>query len=149
MITWDIISAEKIDWLKFPLAATSVDFHPEGLYIATTHVGSIGVCLWVNKMRFGIAGMQQAKEPVSVSLPLTGEVTIESELDNTDAIVVQPKLKRTRADAELEEALPEAKKPKIMPDMISLSGLPKHIWQTIPALDSIRVRNNCAISQFI
>mmetsp|Transcript_8825 Transcript_8825/g.13092 ORF Transcript_8825/g.13092 Transcript_8825/m.13092 type:complete len:697 (+) Transcript_8825:122-2212(+) len=63
MIIWDMLSGLKVDWLEVPSPATSISYHPKGLYLASTHVNTIGIALWVNKLTFGATGLQHAHTP--------------------------------------------------------------------------------------
>ena len=99
ILIYDILTGQLIDWLLLPKAATSVDFHPEGLYLVTTHVNSVGVCIWANKSIFGNAMLQSVNSPIQVSLPFSGDVlyiterSIVNEMDTSDS----SKKKRKRA----------------------------------------------------
>ncbi|KAF0973458.1 hypothetical protein FDP41_008162 [Naegleria fowleri] len=73
ILIYDILTGQLIDWLSLPKAATSVDFHPEGLHLVTTHVNSVGICLWANKTIFGNALLQSVNAPKYVSLPFSGD----------------------------------------------------------------------------
>lgn len=149
MIIWDLVSGNKVDWISLPTPATSVDFHPDGLYVATVHAGMLGICLWINKSRFGAhSSLQNVISPTFVSLPLVGEVTIDSEDvagDEQQAVLTRSKMKRSREeDKEQEDKERAEKKMKILEqkgDMITLSGLPNHHWLTVTNLDAIRVCN--------
>lgn len=80
IITYDIISANRIDWIKVDDPAVSIAFHPQGLYLASLHANSIGVSLWINKLRFGGTALQNVIEPVRLATPSAGEIVIETEI---------------------------------------------------------------------
>jgi len=44
--TWDLPSGQLIDIFKVDAIATSISFSPHGDFLATSHVGLIGICLW-------------------------------------------------------------------------------------------------------
>lgn len=46
---WDIPNSKLIDWVAFKHPALSIDFSPEGKYLASVHKNSFGVFLWLNK----------------------------------------------------------------------------------------------------
>lgn len=54
MRTWDLLGGVEVDIMECDAPPTSVAFSPEGAFVATTHVGEIGVTLWVNKIHFGV-----------------------------------------------------------------------------------------------
>jgi U3 small nucleolar RNA-associated protein 21 len=102
IIVYDIVTARVIDWLKVPKMAVSLDFHPEGLYLASCHADTIGISLWLNKLIFGNAVIQSVGAPMNVNLPMTSQeaqkiTTEEEELEEyTRAQELSDKLKRKR-----------------------------------------------------
>lgn len=46
---WDLPNIKLIDWVTFKHKPLSLDFSPDGRYLATTHESSLGVFLWLNK----------------------------------------------------------------------------------------------------
>ena len=46
---WDLPNIKLIDWISFKHKVLSLDFSPDGRYLATAHEGSLGVFLWLNK----------------------------------------------------------------------------------------------------
>jgi len=43
---FDLPSAMLVDWFTFSKPPTSVSFSPKSDFLATTHVGSLGIYLW-------------------------------------------------------------------------------------------------------
>ncbi|KAG2379085.1 hypothetical protein C9374_007723 [Naegleria lovaniensis] len=86
ILIYDILTGQLIDWLSLPKAATSVDFHPEGLYLVTTHVNSVGICLWANKTIFGNALLQSVNAPKYVSLPFSGDSLMVTERTDVSSL---------------------------------------------------------------
>ena len=46
---WDLPSGHCVDWVQFDSPPVSVDLSPTSDMMATSHVGDIGIYLWVNK----------------------------------------------------------------------------------------------------
>lgn len=46
---WDLPNIKLIDWVTFKNKPLSLDFSPDGRYLATVHENSLGVFLWLNK----------------------------------------------------------------------------------------------------
>lgn len=44
--TWDIPTGRLIDWFTPAKPVTSLSFSPTNEFLATTHVGVVGVFLW-------------------------------------------------------------------------------------------------------
>ncbi|EFC50498.1 predicted protein [Naegleria gruberi] len=102
ILIYDILTGQLIDWLLLPKPATSLDFHPEGLYLVTTHVGSVGVCIWANKAIFGNALLQSVNAPKPIALPFSGDSMFVTERSTVDVKLLEnstenSKKKRKRA----------------------------------------------------
>ena len=50
---WDVPSGCLVDHVAFPRPVTSLTMSPANDRLATTHVGDLGVYLWVNKTLYG------------------------------------------------------------------------------------------------
>ncbi|KAL9647465.1 hypothetical protein ABK040_006826 [Willaertia magna] len=72
--TFDLLSTKLVDWFIVPNPVTSMDFHPEGLYLITSHIGSVGIGIWANKIIFSKVLLQCINSPVIFNLlPFSGE----------------------------------------------------------------------------
>jgi U3 small nucleolar RNA-associated protein 21 len=49
---WDIPSARLVEWMQFDKQPVSLDFSPNGEFLATAHEGSNCVFLWLNKATY-------------------------------------------------------------------------------------------------
>jgi U3 small nucleolar RNA-associated protein 21 len=107
IIAYDIVSARVIDWLQVPKMATSLDFHPEGLYLASSHADSVGISLWLNKLLFGNAIIQSVSAPIYVNLPMTSH---EAEKINTE--------EEQQLDIQLGQSMIEKRKRKRQMDQL-------------------------------
>ncbi|KAH6765883.1 transducin family protein / WD-40 repeat family protein [Perilla frutescens var. hirtella] len=135
---WDVILARQIDAINVDVSVTALTLSPNMDVLATTHVDQNGVYLWVNQAMFSApskAGSYgSGKEIVSVNLPSvsTGN-SLDSNCDD-EANNVNPQ--------EVQD-VPHA--PSIehhqIPDLVTLSMLPKSQWQSLINLDIIKARN--------
>ncbi|KPI88431.1 hypothetical protein ABL78_2444 [Leptomonas seymouri] len=55
MLVWDLAAAACVGQYRFTSPALSLSFHPDALFLVTTHAGERGAYLWVNNMRYGYA----------------------------------------------------------------------------------------------
>ncbi|CAN6464470.1 unnamed protein product [Victoria cruziana] len=131
---WDVILARQIDAMHVDVPITALSLSPNMDILATSHADHNGIYLWVNQMMFsGSCNMHfhgSGKEIPSVQMPGATSKGIEDEeipdMDNKE--------------------LATNKEPSIyllkqIPDLITLSLLPKIQWQSLVNLDIIKVRN--------
>lgn len=52
---YDIPSGRMIDWFEFSRPVTSLSFSSDSAFLATTHQGSVGINVWVNRAYFSTA----------------------------------------------------------------------------------------------
>ncbi|CAD2212969.1 U3 small nucleolar RNA-associated protein 21 [Angomonas deanei] len=53
LLLWDISASACVGQYRFLSPALSLHFHPDALFLATTHAGERGAFLWVNNLRYG------------------------------------------------------------------------------------------------
>jgi U3 small nucleolar RNA-associated protein 21 len=74
--TWDLPTGRTISWFAVPEAVTSLSMSPAGDFLATTHVGNLGVYLWANRSLYGAMSLKPIADESApakvVSLPVTG-----------------------------------------------------------------------------
>lgn len=133
--TFDLATAQLVDAFRTASMATSVAFSPLGDFLATAHIDSVGVHLWVNCAQFAPVALR--------ALPL-GEPAVEREaalptmqgVDLGEAVVYdvgEPELQRTyTSPPQLEGA---------DGPLLTLSTMPRARWLTLLHLDTIRQRN--------
>ncbi|XP_057980808.1 uncharacterized protein LOC131166355 [Malania oleifera] len=132
---WDIILARQIDAMHVDVSVTALSLSPNMDILATSHVDQNGVYLWVNQAIFSSASnvdsYASGKEVVSVKLPSISSIDgAQDENSNTPAINSQPK--GTCDVPQFDQQIP---------DLVTLSLLPKSQWQSLVNLDIIKVRN--------
>lgn len=140
--TFDIATAQLIDAFHTPSMATSVTFSPAGDFLATAHVDSVGVHLWVNRAQFASVALRaldmgNVLEEREAALPTAqGECldnTSPHDADVSGLDVGEPELQRTYTSP---PQLGEPDKP-----LITLSTMPRARWMTLLHLDTIHRRN--------
>lgn len=145
--TWDLPSGYAVDRFKVESIATSVTFSPSGDFLATSHVNSVGICLWANRTQFSNVMLRRVPDEeqiASIAMPAIqamegDDAETENVGDNDDAAAVE--------EAHDEDALIRLnyQTPEQLADgMITLSMEPKSKWQTLLNLDTIKVEW-CAI----
>ncbi|KAJ8753135.1 hypothetical protein K2173_017699 [Erythroxylum novogranatense] len=143
---WDIILARQLDAIHVDVAITSLSLSPNMDVLATTHVDQLGVFLWVNQSMFSgassIDSYASGKEVVSVRLPSVSSVE-GSQVENSD----KPIMNKGNSDkpimnnSEIKESSALPSFHQQIPDLVTLSLLPKSQWQSLINLDIIKVRN--------
>lgn len=131
---WDIPSSQLIDYIVVDSPCISLTFSPTGEYLATAHIGELGVYLWANKTLFTHVSLRPLNsDDVITSAPLTLRTfndddkaesyeTIESN-DKSIAAVIKKRLRLQ------------------ISDLITLSHATYIRWQNILDIDVIKRRN--------
>uniref|UniRef100_A0A0E0LDY3 Uncharacterized protein n=1 Tax=Oryza punctata TaxID=4537 RepID=A0A0E0LDY3_ORYPU len=131
---WDISLARQIDAMHVDVSITSLSMSPNMDVLATTHVDQNGVYLWVNQALFSpstnVDNYSSGKNVRNVRLPTVSS----TEKSEKEPIHISEDSKESKV------------KPYIImdhqiPNMITLSLLPKSQWQSLTNLDIIKVRN--------
>ncbi|KMT08083.1 hypothetical protein BVRB_6g143360 [Beta vulgaris subsp. vulgaris] len=133
---WDVILARQIDAIHVDVAITALSLSPNMDVLATTHVDQNGVYLWVNQAMFtgssSIDSYASGKDILHVKLP-----SISAAEGNKGTDVEEGDTKNSL----VQESSTVPKFDQTMPDLITLSLLPKTQWQSLINLDVIKVRN--------
>ena len=82
---WDLPTGHCVDWVQFDKPAVSVDLSPASDMMATSHVGDLGIYLWVNKTLYQhvtLAPLSKHARPVKLSLPANLSVEQSSEAED-------------------------------------------------------------------
>lgn len=142
-----------------PSAATSVTFSPRGDYIATTHVGQLGVFLWANRMLYTTVSLAPITASASPSPSATSASTValptvavdDDASNSTDSMtsstfLVEPAVKQQQQQQDGDEDASSSSKKAEEPlakgeGLATLSGLPKTRWHNLLSLDAIKERS--------
>lgn len=132
---WDVILARQIDAVQVDVAITALSLSPNMDVLATTHVDQNGVYLWVNQAMFtgssSIDSYASGKDIRHVNLP---SISAAEGNDLAD-------IEKGNTEHSLVKGIDTSKFDLKMPDLITLSLLPKTQWQSLNNLDIIKVRN--------
>ncbi|KAJ4709171.1 WD40 repeat [Melia azedarach] len=132
---WDVILARQIDAIHVDVSITALSLSPNMDVLATTHVDQNGVFLWVNQCMFSgasnIDSYASGKEIVSVKMPSVSAVEGSQDEDSSKPVVNHTESKDTSGLRSFKQ----------IPDLVTLSLLPKSQWQSLINLDIIKARN--------
>jgi U3 small nucleolar RNA-associated protein 21 len=131
---WDISLARQIDAMHVDVSITSLSMSPNMDVLATTHVDQNGVYLWVNQFLFStstnIENYASGKHVRNVCLPAVSSVERSEEEQAHDS-----------GDSNQSNIKPFVIMDHQIPNLITLSLLPRSQWQSLTNLDIIKVRN--------
>lgn len=133
---WDVILARQIDAVHVDVSITALALSPNMDILATTHVDQNGVYLWVNQSMFSgslnVDSYASGKEVVSIGLPSVSS-TKGSAAEGSN----EPKENNLQSkDSTTFKSLDQQ-----IPNLVTLSLLPRSQWQSLINLDIIKVRN--------
>ncbi|KAG8633655.1 WD repeat-containing protein 36 isoform X2 [Manihot esculenta] len=133
---WDVILARQIDAICVDVPITALSLSPNLDILATTHVDQNGVYLWVNQSMFSgtsvVDSYASGKEVVSVKLPSVSSMEGSQVQDSDRPIVKHPQHDEASVLPTFSHQIPE---------LVTLSLLPRSQWQGLINLDIIKVRN--------
>lgn len=95
---FDLSTGRLVDWFTFLRPVVSLAFSPKGDFLATAHVGSLGVYLWVNRSYFShqFLGLSVPHKPVAMELATTAAFSND---DAEMAAVTDAEARRAAAKA--------------------------------------------------
>jgi U3 small nucleolar RNA-associated protein 21 len=140
--TWDLPSGRAIDTLRCETAPTSVAVGPGGEFIASCHVNSLSVSLWVDQSKFGGPSRNWA-----LSDDRNGDKESGDSDASSDASGDCARDAKMDSDADGSSCKGEDKDvgdngvSSLASDLITLSGRPTTQWTTLANLDAIKQRN--------
>ena len=139
---WDLPTGRCVDWLSFAKAPTGITISATGEFIATTHVGSVGIFLWANKAFFSNVYLdREPTDAVEMSMPVavpegqSDEIRTESSKDSTS--------EQQEQNYEQGNCFKSSAEKKIGGESsaIVLSTAPRALWETLFNLELIKQRN--------
>ena len=138
---WDVPSGTLVDHILFPSPVTSLTFSPTEDFLATSHVGDLGVYLWTNMTLYSHVSLRPLEAgtfPQNViQMPSIkanqGQIGTDSD-ENNDAIDME-----IDDDIKLEDS--EKWISKQIGRLATLANLPTSRWQNLLNLDVIKARN--------
>ena len=143
---WDIPTARCVDWFSFEDAVTSMSLSPSGEFLATTHVEQNGIYIWANRAHFGNVMLNSQNigvEPKRIQMPIPKvhrrDDRAEALQEQEDERIQQRRREETeRIRREAADSIPT--KP-LETGLVTMSGIAKSKFETLPKLDIIKERN--------
>ncbi|POM64424.1 Hypothetical protein PHPALM_20045 [Phytophthora palmivora] len=142
---WDIPTGKCVDWMRFQKPVTGLAVSPTGEFLATTHVGHVGIFLWANRSFFTEVFLDsEPTEPVLMDMPVA-----LNEVDNSDHLGFGTERNPQLSVSSVDEQQPEASKVEegeessdpLDASLITLSTAPRAFWQSLFNLELIKKRN--------
>ncbi|KAK3793159.1 hypothetical protein RRG08_024990 [Elysia crispata] len=130
--TWNLPTGSLVDAFALREAATSVSMSPCGNFLASTHVGDVGVYLWSNRTLYShvsLTPLSADYEPQLTELPTT--VASDSDIQDNQASAAE--------DGQDDEEYKSSE--QIADELVTLSLLPTSRWLNLLHLDIIKMRN--------
>ncbi|XP_045524654.1 WD repeat-containing protein 36 isoform X1 [Pieris brassicae] len=133
--TWDIPSAQLVDIFSVEEPCTSLSMSPTNDYLATSHVGELGVFLWANKLLYERIFLKPVDRKAAIVPILKLPTTVSEKPDLEDLGTI-----------DLGE--PEYKSPEqISEELLTLSGQSTSRWLNLLNLDIVKKRNKAKVVQ--
>ena len=138
---WDVPTNKCVDWLAFKSPPTSLTISPTGQYLATTHVGKVGINLWSDKSFYETVHVdgEELNQPAYMDEPSPNDDTV---LDSGKYNSVLPGVSSDQGhqldESDSDDTLPIVAKEK---GLITLSGLPVAHWKNLFHLELVKQRN--------
>ena len=137
-----MVSGQLLDWFAVAVPVTSLDLSPVGDFMATTHVGLVGVYLVANRTHFTSGHLQPLKpatdlddvEDTSTAVPWTGGASAEGG-GGDEASYPETEEALEAGASEYRSAA------QLADDLITMSALPPSRWATLSSLQDIKERN--------
>lgn len=128
---FDLATGHLIDAFQ-TTTCTGVSFSSTGEYLATAHLGSIGISIWNNRTLFRHVPSRRIDEDTGVL-----DLTDSAIFDDTNALAIEDGI----SDSEIPDEEKVDGIEQLNEDLLTLSLVPKSRWQTLLHLDDIRARN--------
>lgn len=126
IFVWDLISSSLVNWIKCNRPAISLSFHPEGLFLASSHLDSVGIYLWINKLLFGKVTLNKTDKPIYINESVEHKVEIFEE----------PKKEKDEKISIEEQA-----------HLMKNSGLSRNYFQQLMNLEELREKSKLVESK--
>ena len=138
---YDVPTSSCVEWLSFESPPTSLTISPTGEFLATTHVGKVGIHMWSDRSYYQTVHSYGVPltEPVSLDdpVPMTESQDHADALTNTSDTPPHNLLDNQSARQQTADEIVVPKQD----GLVTLSGLPQTHWKTLFHLDLIRERN--------
>ena len=148
LCVWDVPTSSCVDWLTFSTPPLSLTLSSTGEFLATAHMGRLGISLWCDRSFFQtvhLDGTNPPKEPIQMDEP---SIVVEDEDPSHSALtsltsnnVFQTSSNKV-SDNETDDISLEEESPTPKDNgLITLSGIPAGKWKNLFHLELIKERN--------
>ncbi|GFO27669.1 WD repeat-containing protein 36 [Plakobranchus ocellatus] len=131
--TWNLPTGRLVDAFALQEAATSISMSPCGNFLASAHVGDVGIYLWSNRTLYthvSLTPLPANFEPQLSALPTT--IVADSDTAEFDGAAMTE-------DVDDEQVYKSSE--QIADELVTLSLLPTSRWLNLLHLDIIKMRN--------
>ncbi|CCW69209.1 unnamed protein product [Phytomonas sp. Hart1] len=172
LLVWDLAAAACVGQYRLSSPAISISFHPDALFLSTTHVGECGTFLWVNNLRYGYVpevilnpSERELHELPWMHFPITRDPNEHYLHDGYDELTHSKKVEENQHKInEMASSWARTKLYDVSTDValiqrqanhkvwetldhiqtkgLRLSGVPRRLWYNITMLDQIKEKNN-------
>jgi len=136
VMTFDVLSGEKIDAFQIKYPVVSLDWDPEGKYMVSAHLNQRGIYLWVNS--YAIDNTQISKWDESKPIPLKSLPGIVIDDEPNESIDLDTDFS-TVDDLEIREKFENAC--TLVDGYITLSKTSEVKWATLPQLNELKQKS--------
>jgi U3 small nucleolar RNA-associated protein 21 len=141
---WDVPTNTCVDWLGFHTPPTSLTVSPTGEFLATTHIGKIGISLWSDRTFYQTVHMDGAHpptEPAQMDDPVPIAETSEGDVEDIRSRLAPKTFASALVDDDDGDS--KSKSPPIAKEngIITLSGMPPAHWKNLFYLELVKERN--------
>jgi U3 small nucleolar RNA-associated protein 21 len=143
---WDVPTGLCVDWMSFSSPPTSLALSPTGEFMATSHVGRLGISLWCDKSFFRMVLLDGTpNEPAKMNEPCP---VAECEQEGASDVIANslPSSLAKKDEQSLDEFVADNNDDGLPPQakergLITLSGLPPAHWKNLFNLELVKERN--------
>ncbi|KAK8956779.1 hypothetical protein KSP39_PZI001162 [Platanthera zijinensis] len=139
---WDVILARQIDAISVDVSITAISLSPSMDILATSHVDQNGVYLWVNQMLFSgsldVESYSSGKEVRNIHMPSVSTKQRSEDVEENKGEETSIPLGN---QYHIRKAFSLPHFNHQIPDLVTLSLLPRSQWQSLTNLDIIKARN--------
>ncbi|KAL7532032.1 hypothetical protein ACHAXR_006047, partial [Thalassiosira sp. AJA248-18] len=144
---WDVPTGLCVDWMSFSSPPTSLALSPTGEFLATSHVGRLGISLWCDKSFFRMVLLDGTpNEPSKMNEPCPVAECEQEGANDVASYAIPSMLAKNdelsfgdgMGDNELNDGLPPQAKEQ---GLITMSGLPPAHWKNLFHLELVKERN--------
>ncbi|KAA1479648.1 Utp21-domain-containing protein [Dentipellis sp. KUC8613] len=129
--TYDVTTGRMVDAFRSATVATSLSFSPTSDFLATSHVGTVGIYLWANRAQYSDISFHHIEEDDMLEISLPPLQNSVEELGTLGSLT----------DAEHQDYKIDFYPSYFDSELLTLTPLPRSRWQTLLNLDSIHQRN--------